>query len=698
MFDPLDEEENVVEEPNPIYYYTKIVTDEKDNEKEDPKLVFINGHHDMSEIYNIVNKKDDSSKGEDEGVLLIKTPHIATHQELIDQIKQDGLNVIKPGDEDGDEIITAIYYITEQIRHKPKEVNKLLEGNIPLKLFLFAKAKEGKDDDKAVEKEVPEEDTETAENKLPDEMVRDIMKYSLGTLDQITVAPDSNEFLSKKTSFGDTIARTLQNDINDKKYLLTGLHSLGNYLYSESGNNYSKLDLPKIYELLQEIQSKYYADPEVLTQVNYISGSLVKNLKDDARGKEFSKKFYELIPESTKCQDHDKDLVLLSLKLMHDGLVKKPYLVEETYDETVPTTLSLLKLYRDNPDVQENGYSILSLFGKNKPFAASMINNGILPTIKETLDNAVVSDNLKDKNKSIRGEIFKLLSNLAQDELNTPKIADEIMGQLVEDLKRNGYSEDSNGKEIIKLLDTLLNTSQCAAPFVQFGGIDACINLLEKNDSNVELVKNLFNIFKKVSDASDDYKKMLQEKKLPDLINRVIKKVGVYDKKIEYEGRQLLFNVNLTKAKPEDPNKSNISEIRAFEPIPSEVKHFLINGKQVKVISENGDVNNAHLSFSNNLMKVSPKKPKTDVPLDTKYVIDTTSIKKIVKGHGTDAFQKSKGFFRSIPGPERCFSIIGPTTVDGVQSLNIECENEQDVNEWIKNMQIVVNYYKKTQA
>ena len=520
------------------------------------------------------------------------------------------------------------------------------------------------------------------------------MKYSLGTLDQITVAPDSNEFLSKKTSFGDTIARTLQNDINDKKYLLTGLHSLGNYLYNESGNNYSKLDLPKIYELLQEIQSKYYADAEVLTQVNYISGSLVKNLKDDTKGKEFAKKFYELIPESTKCQDHDKDLVLLSLKLMNDGLAKKPHLVEKTYDETVPTTLSLLKLYKDNPDVQENGYSILSLFGKNKPFAASMINNGILPTIKETLDNAAVSDNLRDKNKAIRGEIFKLLSNLSQDQLNTPKIADEIMGQLVDDLKRNGYSEETNGKEIISLLDTLLNTNECVAPFVQFGGIDACVNLLEKNDSNVELVKNLFNILKKVSNASDEYKKMLQEKKLPDLINRVIKKAGVYDKKIEYDGRQLLFNVNLTKGEVEDPNKST-AEIKVSEPIPPEVKHFLVSGKQVKVINEKGDVKDAHLSFSQDLMKVSAKKPKTDVPLEPRYVMDTTSIKKILKGHGTDAFQKSKGFFRSIPNPERCFSIFGPTTVDGVQTLNVECENEKDADEWIKNLEIAINYVKK---
>ena len=260
MFDPIDEAEGVVEDPNPIYYYTNVISDEKENEKADPKLHKINGDLDMGEIYRKVNG---GKQGPDQGALLVKSPHIARYQELIDQIKQDELNVIKPGDEEGDEITTAIYYITEQLRNKPKEVNKLLEGNIPLKLYLFAKSKEAEGEDKSAtssgENEAAPEDNEAADNKLPDEMVRDIMKFSLGTIDQISVAPDSNEFLAKKTSFVDTLIKTLQNDINDKKYLLTGLHSLGNYLFNENGPNYSKLDLPKIYELLHDIQSKYYS-------------------------------------------------------------------------------------------------------------------------------------------------------------------------------------------------------------------------------------------------------------------------------------------------------------------------------------------------------------------------------------------------------------------------------------------------------
>ena len=52
--------------------------------------------------------------------------------------------------------------------------------------------------------------------------------------------------------------------------------------------------------------------------------------------------------------------------------------------------------------------------------------------------------------------------------------------------------------------------------------------------------------------------------------------------------------------------------------------------------------------------------------------------------------------FRKIPPPEHCFSIIGPTTVDGVKALNVQCDDEKEVDRWIKYLQIVINYFKKT--
>ena len=535
---------------------------------------------------------------------------------------------------------------------------------------------------------------ENVDDLKPEEMVRGIMKNCSQALEQITVPPSSNEYLANKTNFGDTMNKTLENENNEPEYLISGLHSLGNYLYQESGKNYSKLDLPELYKLCKDLQSKYYSNPEILTNVNAISGSLVKNLKDDSKGKEYTKKFYDLIPESMKVQDYNPDLILMSLKLMHDGLVKKPYLVDEVYDETVPNVLNLLKLYKDNPEIQENAYKVLSLFAKNNVFASSMLSNGLLDVIKDTLENPLFSDTLKDEVIGLKSEIFKLLNSLSNNKENCPKISDELMGNLVSDLNEKGYNEE--GKIIVPLLDNLLQNKNCVPPFVQYKGIDALVNLLNNNDTNVELIAKVFSMLKNIANASDEYKKILQEKKVPDLINRIIKKIGPYDKKLEFEGRQLLFNVNLCKIELEDPNSIGVDDIKIVEPIPPEVRNFLTSGKQVKIINDHGDVKQMQLIFSPDLMKVSGKKLKSNLPPKPKYIIDTPTIRKILKGHGTDAFKKSKGLFRKIPPPEICFSIIGPTTVDGMKSLNVQCESEKEVDRWIKYLQIVINYFKKT--
>ena len=423
---------------------------------------------------------------------------------------------------------------------------------------------------------------------------------------------------------------------------------------------------------------------------------MVRNLKNDKDGRDYTKKFYDLIPESTKLQDYNPDLVNMSLKLMNDGLNRKPYLPEEVYDETVPNVLNLLKLYKDNPEIQENGYKILSLFAKNNVFSTAMMNNGLLDCMKGTLENALYSDGLNNDVIELKSEVFKLLKGIASEKENCPKIADELMGNLVQDVIEKGYNDE--GQIIVPLLDTLCQNNQCIPSFVLNNGIDACIALLNENESNITCVASVFNMLKNIAAASDDYKKMLQDKKVPDLINRVIKKVGAYDKKIEFEGRQLLFNVNLCKIQLEDPNSIGVDEIKIVEPIPPEVRNFLTNGKQVKIINEQGDSKQMQLVFSKDLMKVSAKKIKSNLPPKPKYIIDTPTIKKILKGHGTDAFKKSKGLFRKIPPPEVCFSIIGPTTVDGMKALNVQCENEKEVDRWIKYIQIVINYFKKTHA
>jgi hypothetical protein len=51
-----------------------------------------------------------------------------------------------------------------------------------------------------------------------------------------------------------------------------------------------------------------------------------------------------------------------------------------------------------------------------------------------------------------------------------------------------------------------------------------------------------------------------------------------------------------------------------------------------------------------------------------------------------------------VPKAEICFSIIGPMTVDGVKTLNVECPNEDEANRWFNYLEILITYFKKTKT
>ena len=52
---------------------------------------------------------------------------------------------------------------------------------------------------------------------------------------------------------------------------------------------------------------------------------------------------------------------------------------------------------------------------------------------------------------------------------------------------------------------------------------------------------------------------------------------------------------------------------------------------------------------------------------------------------------------KSVPSAENCFSIIGPNTLEGAKSLNIECESRDDANKWVEYIEVVINYFRKNQ-
>lgn len=82
-----------------------------------------------------------------------------------------------------------------------------------------------------------------------------------------------------------------------------------------------------------------------------------------------------------------------------------------------------MKLYNDNSDIQEQGYSILSHFSKYKVYSAGLINKWIFPIIHETLENRCLYSEMLKESKTIKAEVFKLINKLSQFDTNSPKIA-----------------------------------------------------------------------------------------------------------------------------------------------------------------------------------------------------------------------------------------------------------------------------------
>lgn len=66
---------------------------------------------------------------------------------------------------------------------------------------------------------------------------------------------------------------------------------------------------------------------------------------------------------------------------------------------------------------------------------------------------------------------------------------------------------------------------------------------MEKSSNNVSVIFDCFEIIKNMisGSGSEEYKRILYQKKVPDIINHIIDKSLYLDKKIEIEGRSRIY-------------------------------------------------------------------------------------------------------------------------------------------------------------
>ena len=182
-----------------------------------------------------------------------------------------------------------------------------------------------------------DDDDEDVDTKTKNELIIGIMSNSMNTMKKVTADNNNNEFIAK-TPFGDNYIRTLGNPNSNKGLVSNGLQALDNYLRTVKGKNYANLNLNELYNLLYGLQNNHYSDPKIIQTINNVSSTLVNNLNEN--NKDFIKKFYDLINESTKLQDYNPEVILPALKQMNDGISKKPFLVDQVADKTIPNVLN----------------------------------------------------------------------------------------------------------------------------------------------------------------------------------------------------------------------------------------------------------------------------------------------------------------------------------------------------------------------
>ena len=527
--------------------------------------------------------------------------------------------------------------------------------------------------------------------------IRGIMMNCIYYLDCITTIPDVNKYLSTNTSFNRYLMISIQNENNDNNFIVIALHCFGNYLMSEASSTFLKTKLVEIYQLLKNMQTKYYSNSGILININYISGSIIMNPIDN----NYVKMFFDLVAESIKCQDWNANLIKMALKIINESLDKKPFIINAVNDQIISNIINILENYKDNYEIQLICYQILSYFANDDYISAfSGKINKLFKQIKQSL-NTIFNDTKSDK--SIKEKIKKAIDDLIKFLGNVDHYSENIINDLIipfnKELNDYGIDEETNGGFILNLFDHLFKNKIFIEPFILNKGVETLIKLLKWIDNtfhNESVILQLFSVLKRILIVNDEYKLMMQKLKMSDLINRVIKLTSNLDKKVEFEGKSVLFLINKAKAQLEEVVEVEFTDIKLVEPIKAAVKNYLTSGKQLKCINEHGEIKERQLAFTQDLLKVQAKLANSNLPPKPKYIIETHNIKAIIKGHGTDAFKKSGGLFRSVPKPELCFSIIGPKTEAGItKSLNIVCKTESEVNKWINYMENVIVYFQK---
>ena len=170
------------------------------------------------------------------------------------------------------------------------------------------------------------------------------------------------------------------------------------------------------------------------------------------------------------------------------------------------------------------------------------------------------------------------------------------------------------------------------------------------------------------------------------------------DKIIKFEGKIAITNINFEKGAPSVKSyvAPNYQEIKTTTVVKRTLYNFVTKEIPVKALNPKGKIKEFNLKFSPDLMKIYLCKPKTVlIPPKAKYTLESP-LCNIVKGHGTEQFNKLSGVFSKPPDKNLCFSIIQEKTEGekNAKSLNIICNSEKECDKIYGCFEVGIYYTK----
>ena len=135
-----------------------------------------------------------------------------------------------------------------------------------------------------------------------------------------------------------------------------------NYYYIKAPKEeWKNENIQNIYLILTYLKETYYTNSDILNNVSKLVGNILQGLSL----KFLVERFYSLALDNINSQDWNENLVISTLIIIKNCLIKYKELQDEVFDSTEQVIINLLKLYPNNYLIVLNGYEVLSLFSQN---------------------------------------------------------------------------------------------------------------------------------------------------------------------------------------------------------------------------------------------------------------------------------------------------------------------------------------------